>query len=76
MPWTKEALEEGMAIIERLCEMIASGCFPFTDDISDVDYSDYTSAFVDSVENMKRKRNNTGNKMLAHFVTLRSGKKK
>ena len=54
--------------------MISNGCFPFTDDASDVKYSDYIDAFGDVAavaETMTRKLENPQNEDLATFRELR-----
>ncbi len=57
-----------------LCEMIASGAFPFTDDPGDVRFSDYRDAFGEeeaAVEATKRKLGNKENETLEPFRRLR-----
>ena len=63
-----------MQILERLCDMLARGCFPFSDDVKDVSISDYQAAFGDveaSAEAMKAKLSNPDNESLAPFRELR-----
>ena len=57
-----------------LCEMIASGAFPFTDDSGDVRFSDYLDAFGEkdvAVEEARRKIGNMKNEALEPFRRLR-----
>ena len=54
--------------------MIASGCFPFTDDPGDVAYSDYKDAFGDvdaGAGASSRKLGNRENESLEPFRRLR-----
>ena len=60
--------------MELLCQMIASGCFPFTDDPDDARYSDYLDAFGETVAAAKatlRKMENSENEALGPFRRLR-----
>ena len=57
--WEAQELTEGRPIVARLCQMIATGCFPFTDDSEDVRYSDYRPAFGD----VKARATDTGRKL-------------
>ena len=57
-----------------LCEMLATGCFPFTDDPEDVRYSDYRDAFgdvIDAAGAAMRKLENEENGVLRPFQKLR-----
>ena len=72
--WSAGTLAGGMRILERLCEMLARGCFPFSDDASDVSKSDYRAAFGDveaNVEALRLKLSNPDNASLAPFRELR-----
>ena len=72
--WDSGRLAGGMAIIGRLCAMLALGCFPFSDDAKDVKNSDYRAAFGDinrTVEAVRRKLANPANAPLAPFRELR-----
>ncbi len=72
--WGSAALAEGIAVLENLCEMLSRGCFPFTDDASDVSISDFRDYFGDigaNVEAVKRKLCNPQNEVLAFFRELR-----
>jgi len=67
-------LEAGKSILTMLCEMIAAGCFPYTDESGDVTYSDYKEITGDpdnAAEQIKRKLNNPGNELLALYRKLR-----
>lgn len=49
--YTREMLDRhGMAIVETLCDMLASGRFPFSSDENDVKYSDYAPMHGDAAE--------------------------
>ncbi len=72
--WSAGDLAEGMRILERLCDMLARGCFPFTDDKDDVSISDFRPAFGDIegyADVMKKKLSNPANRTLAPFRELR-----
>ena len=72
--WSADKLAHGAQVIERLCEMVARGCFPFTDSPDDVTYSDYAAAFGDTqaaAEAVARKLVNLRNEALAPFRELR-----
>ena len=72
--WDSGRLAGGMAIIDRLCAMLALGCFPFSDDAKDVKNSDYRAAFGDinrTVEAVRMKLANPANAPLAPFRELR-----
>lgn len=75
MRWDVAGLGEGMVILELLCEMITSGCFAFTTDKSDTNYSDYKAAFGDrdeAVVGIARKLANPANEMLDPYRALRA----
>jgi len=72
--WEAAELRKGTQVMGLLCEMIASGAFPFTDDSGDVRFSDYRDAFGEeeaAVEETKRKLGNKGNETLEPFRRLR-----
>ena len=45
---TREALEDGMNVLARLCDLAGSGCFVPTDDDNDCKYCDYSPACGDT----------------------------
>ena len=72
--WSRKVLEEGKDVLALLCQMLANGCFPFTDKSVDVSYSDYILAFgeVEAVaKEAVNKLENMDNKMLEPFRKLR-----
>ncbi len=72
--WAHEDLDDGRAIIGELCEMMARGSFPFTDDPEDVENSEYLPAFgeIDRAAAATRaKLANPRNVPLAPFRRLR-----
>jgi hypothetical protein len=72
--WTAAELEPGREVLSRLCAMLASGCFPFTDRAEDATYSEYATAFGDvqeAVERVGRKITNKENRALAPIRALR-----
>ncbi len=72
--WTAAELAQGVRVLGRLCEMLAKGVFPFTDDPGDVNYSDYKDAFGDvhaAAEASSRKLENQENEPLTPFRRLR-----
>ena len=72
--WTSDQLAKGKEILERLCTMIANGCFPFTDNSEDVRFSPYLDAFGDVEETIRtvvRKLENRDNHTLGPFQRLR-----
>ena len=72
--WEAAELRNGTQVMGLLCEMIASGAFPFTDDPGDVRFSDYRDAFGEeeaAVEETKRKIGNKENEALEPFRRLR-----
>lgn len=75
--WDFINLEKGKHVLERLCRMIALGCFPFTDDLNDVKYSDYISAFgkMDiTAKTVVQKLENEENQTLEPYRMLREYK--
>ena len=74
--WEARDLAEGGNVIARLCDMIAKGCFPCTDDEADVRFSDFQQAFglLDrAARAVKRKVENLENEALSPFRDLRGG---
>ncbi len=72
--WKAGQLEEGREIIASLCEMLATGCFPFSDDEKDAKYNDYLPAFGDTAaaaRDTMRKLDNPDNLALKPFRRLR-----
>jgi len=72
--WEATELEGGTRVMGFLCEMIASGAFPFTDDPDDARFSDYVDAFGEAgatAEATTRKTGNTENEALGPFRRLR-----
>ena len=72
--WSPEQLAEGKQVLDLLCRMAASGCFPYTTDRDDVRYSDYKAAVGDveaAAEASARKLENTMNDALEPFRELR-----
>ena len=72
--WTAAELAQGVRVLGSLCEMLAEGAFPFTDDPGDVDYSDYKDAFGDAhaaAGAVSRKLENPKNGPLNPFRRLR-----
>ncbi|MDI6830387.1 MAG: PD-(D/E)XK nuclease family protein [Actinomycetota bacterium] len=72
--WDAESLHDGPLVLACLREMLAGGCFPFTDDKNDVRFSDYLPAFgdVEALEKRCRERlAGTGNPALDPFRRLR-----
>jgi len=72
--WDSQTLAEGITVLGALCEMLARGCFPFTDDDSDLSISDFRSYFGDidaGVEAVRKKLCNADNDVLAPFRELR-----
>jgi len=72
--WRTSGLAAGMSTLALLCDMIASGCFAFTNNPDDAKYSDYKAAFgniASSVEDIDRKLTNPENTALAPYRALR-----
>ncbi len=72
--WEAKALSEGPRVLAMLCEMIARGCFPFTDNKDDVKFSDYLPAFGDpeqEAEWTRKKLAQPENEALRPFRELR-----
>lgn len=72
--WNASQLEGGREIVASLCEMLATGCFPFSDDEKDARYSDHLPAFGDTAagaRNTVRKLDNPDNVAMLPFRRLR-----
>jgi ATP-dependent helicase/nuclease subunit B len=72
--WTAAELAQGARVLEGLCEMLAKGAFPFTDDPEDAKFSDYKDAFGDehvAAAGSSRKLENPENEALKPFRRLR-----
>jgi len=72
--WEAGELAHGMYVLERLCALLAAGCFPFTDKPGDVRFSDFAAAFGDPEQTagtVARKLANPDNEMLAPLQELR-----
>lgn len=73
--WEEAELAGAGPILARLCRMIASGCFPFTDKPDDdLTFSDYTPAYGDlaaAAADIRRKLENCENEALRPFRELR-----
>jgi hypothetical protein len=72
--WRAEELVDGGDVLGRLCEMLAQGAFPFTEEPKDVAYSAYRDAFGDvhdTAEASLRKLENRKNEALGPFRRLR-----
>ncbi|MEW6440617.1 MAG: PD-(D/E)XK nuclease family protein [bacterium] len=72
--WSARELAGGGLILARLCEMMRSGCFPFSDDPGDVSFSEFREAFGDpeaAARAVKRKLENPANRELAAYRALR-----
>ena len=72
--WERKALDSGGGVLENLLAMVAGGCFPFTDDVDDVNFSAYADAFGDAAaaaQAARRKLGNPKNEMLLPMRRLR-----
>ena len=72
--WDSSALARGKEIIGFLCQVLAGGCFPFTDKAEDVRYSQYQEAFGNMEEESRRiklKLDDKENACLQTFRVLR-----
>ena len=51
LSWTSDQLEAGPEVIDRLCGMLAAGCFPLSDDSDDMSsrYNDYRNVIGDAL---------------------------
>ncbi len=75
--WDAETLEGGAVILKNLCVLLARGCFPLSDDLDDLRYSDYLTVFGNvetAARQAKRKMENMANHMLEPFRMVRSCK--
>ena len=73
--WYASELGGGMQILTLLCEMIAAGCFAFTNNVDDIKYSDYVAAFGDipaAVKDIDAKLDNPANTALDAYRALRA----
>ncbi len=74
LSWGTDELADGLHLVGLVCDMMASGCFPFTDDEADLKYSEYTGAFGDiagALASVRRKLDNPENVMLEPYRRLR-----
>ncbi|NPV59882.1 MAG: hypothetical protein HPY75_09490 [Actinobacteria bacterium] len=74
LTWDADSLREGPRFLACLSEMLATGCFPFTDSEDDVRYSDYLPAFGDVKAAAARSRarlEKPGDDALSPFRRLR-----
>ena len=74
LSWDADSLREGPRFLACLSEMLATGCFPFTDSEEDVAFSDYLPAFGDVKAAAARSRarlEKPGDDALAAFRRLR-----
>jgi ATP-dependent helicase/nuclease subunit B len=72
--WPAERLAEGPAMLDRLCRLLATGCFPETDAPGDLRFSDYGEVRDDLEASCRRileKAANPANEVLRPFVELR-----
>jgi len=72
--WTAAELAVGDRVLWLLCELVQRGCFTFSDDPNDAEYSDCTEAFGDLDEaagQVKAKLENTANEAMWPFRELR-----
>ncbi|MCL5123306.1 MAG: PD-(D/E)XK nuclease family protein [Deltaproteobacteria bacterium] len=73
--WESHQLKAGKEVLAGLVEMLQTGCFPFTTDPSDVNFTDYGMVFSDIeelVRNTRIKMENPANKNMEPFRKLRS----
>ncbi|MFH1539790.1 MAG: PD-(D/E)XK nuclease family protein [bacterium] len=74
MSWTPAQLSGGAAVLQKLIETAAAGCFLHSDDPGDCRFCDYAAACgnIDVVTaSSKHKLSNTGNRILKPFRELR-----
>jgi hypothetical protein len=72
--WDAADLSEGPQVIEQLCLLMAAGCFPCSNRVTDLMYSDYRDAVGDVAEVAAAaadKLDNPDNRMLAPLRRLR-----
>ncbi|MBD3232637.1 MAG: hypothetical protein GF315_02825 [candidate division Zixibacteria bacterium] len=72
--WDADQLEQGKEALQHLCDLMASGCFPFTDNPDDVKFSDYiftVNSVADLASCAADKLQNPDNAVLNPFTTLR-----
>jgi ATP-dependent helicase/nuclease subunit B len=73
--WNRKTLEAGKQYISMLCDLVAGGCFPYTNKADDIIYSDYADAVIDSnetIEQVQRKTACENNENLHPFRRLRT----
>ena len=73
--WEANQLDEGLDVLNELCCMLRTGCFPLSDDLGDVQHSDYRLAFGNAekrAEEMRKKLANMENAVLAPLRRLRN----
>ncbi|MCU0722837.1 MAG: PD-(D/E)XK nuclease family protein [Planctomycetes bacterium] len=72
--WDRDQLREGGAMLGRLCDLLAAGAFPCSENPGDLDYSDYNElrgGAAEAAEQAKRKAGNPKNRALEAFRALR-----
>jgi hypothetical protein len=72
--WQADELKGGREVLEGLCRMLATGCFPFTNESRDLTWSEYGDAFCDTrtaLEDAQRKFENPHNAELEPIRRLR-----
>ncbi|MBN1697124.1 MAG: PD-(D/E)XK nuclease family protein [Spirochaetales bacterium] len=73
--WDRDTLTGGTRYLLMLCDMIAAGCFPYTDTQADIAFSGYTDAVVDgdrAIEEINRKISVDDNENLQPFKRFRN----
>jgi len=73
--WESHQLNAGKEVLAGLVEMLQTGCFPFTSDPSDVNFTDYGMVFgaiEELVRDTRLKMENPDNKNMEPFRKLRS----
>jgi ATP-dependent helicase/nuclease subunit B len=74
LPWPASVLRRGLHHVALLCRLMASGCYPFSPDWTDAEYSPCGPAFLDLAETAGEsdgKLSNPENTMLDPFRELR-----
>ena len=72
--WNDKELEGGTEYLFMLCELMAAGCFPYTDCESDIKWSMYNDAVInpeEAISLVKIKLNRLDNKLLFNMRKLR-----
>ena len=77
LSWTSDQLQAGREVIDRLCRMLAAGCFPLSDDSDDMGsrYDDYRYLIGDAkvaAAAVKAMMENPDNDALEPFRRLRA----